>query len=112
MPPDDVCKVLPPTSSKPLALPLEPRGPRQRRREMRIVRFGICLILALVGVSLQAQSTEQPITVSGKLDRAMAIGGESTGWTLELDSPTTVDGKQVSSIQVRYHKAAKLEKLQ
>jgi heat shock protein HslJ len=79
---------------------------------MRIVRFGICLILALVGVSLQAQSTEQPITVSGKLDRAMAIGGESTGWTLELDSPTTVDGKQVSSIQVRYHKAAKLEKLQ
>jgi heat shock protein HslJ len=79
---------------------------------MRIARLGISLILALLSMSLQAQSPEQPITLNGKLGRAMAIGGESTGWTLELDTPTTVDGKQVSSIQVRYHKIAKLEKLQ
>jgi heat shock protein HslJ len=79
---------------------------------MRIARFGISLILALVSVSLQAQSAEQPITLMGKLVRAMAIGGESTGWNLELDSAATVDGKQVASIQVRYRKTRKLERLQ
>jgi heat shock protein HslJ len=79
---------------------------------MRIARLSISLILALVSVSLQAQSPEPPITLVGKLVRAMAIGGESTGWTLELDSATTIDGKQVTSIQVRYRKAGRLEKLQ
>ncbi len=79
---------------------------------MRIARLSISLILALVSITLQAQSPEQPITLVGKLVRAMAIGGESTGWTLELDSATTIDGKQVTSIQVRYRKAGKLEKLQ
>jgi len=75
-------------------------------------RLSISLILALVSVSLQSQSPEQPITLVGKLVRAMAIGGESTGWTLELDSATTIGGKQVTSIQVRYRKTGKLEKLQ
>jgi heat shock protein HslJ len=79
---------------------------------MRIARLSISLILALVSVSLQAQSPQQPITLVGKLVRAMAIGAESTGWTLELDSATTIAGKQVTSIQVRYHKTGKLEKLQ
>jgi heat shock protein HslJ len=79
---------------------------------MRINRFVVGLILALVSFSLQAQSPELSITLAGKLVRAMAIGGESTGWTLELESPTTIDGKQVSSIQVRYRKTGKLEKLQ
>jgi heat shock protein HslJ len=79
---------------------------------MRIARFSISLILALVSVILQAQSPQPPITVVGKLTRAMAIGGESTGWTLELDSATTIDGTQVTSIQVRYGKTGRLEKLQ
>ena len=79
---------------------------------MRIARLGISLILALVSASLQAQSPEPPVTVTGTLGRAMAIGAETTGWTVDLDSPTTVDGKQVSSIQIRYRKIAKLEKLQ
>ncbi len=42
----------------------------------------------------------------------MGIGGESTGWALELESATTIDGKQVTSIQVSYRKTGKLEKLQ
>jgi hypothetical protein len=42
----------------------------------------------------------------------MGIGGESTGWALELESATTIDGKQVTSIQVSYRKKGKLEKLQ
>lgn len=79
---------------------------------MRIARFSITLILALVSITLQAQSPEKPITLEGKLVRAMAIGGESTGWTLELDSATTIGGKQMTSIQLRYRKTGKLEKLQ
>jgi hypothetical protein len=31
----------------------------------------------------------------------MAIGGESTGWTIELDSEITVDGHKVKSIEVQ-----------
>jgi heat shock protein HslJ len=79
---------------------------------MRITRLSTSLILALVSVYLQAQPPEQKITVIGKLVRAMAIGGESTGWALELESATTIDGKQVTSIQVSYRKTGKLEKLQ
>ena len=79
---------------------------------MRIARLSITLILALVSITLQAQSPQPPITLVGKLTRVMAIGGESTGWTLELDSATTIDGKEVTSIQVRYGKTGRLEKLQ
>jgi heat shock protein HslJ len=79
---------------------------------MRIARLRSSLILALVTIYMQAQPPEQKIVVTGKLVRAMAIGGESTGWSLELESPTTIDGKQMNSIQVSYGKTAKLEKLE
>src|ERR1700687_1200237 len=79
---------------------------------MRIARLSAGLILALVSVHLQAQPPEQKITATGILVRAMAIGGESTGWILELEATTTIDGKQVNSIQVSYLKTAKLEKLE
>src|SRR5262249_29861949 len=75
-------------------------------------RLSTGLILAFVSVYLQAQQAEQKITVTGKLVRAMAIGGESTGWALELESTTTIDGKQVNSMQVSYPKTGKLEKLE
>jgi hypothetical protein len=48
----------------------------------------------------------------GKLVRAMAIGGESIGWILELDSAVTFDGKPVNSILVSYRKIKQLEKLE
>jgi|SRR5579864_1924598 len=78
---------------------------------MSTARLTAGLILAAVSVCFQAQPAEQKITLTGKLVRAMAIGGESTGWALELESATTIDGKQVNSIQVNYRKTAKLEKL-
>ena len=40
------------------------------------------------------------------------VGGESTGWTLELESATLIDGKHVTSIPGSYPKTAKLEKLE
>ena len=79
---------------------------------MRIARLGIGLILVLVAICLQAQLPEQEITLIGKLVRAVAIGGESTGWVLDLEAPTNIGGKQVSSIQVSYRKASKLAKLE
>jgi tRNA(Ile2) C34 agmatinyltransferase TiaS len=54
----------------------------------------------------------QKIAVAGKLVRATAIGGESTGWILELESTHTIDGKQVNSIQVSHPKIEQLEKLE
>jgi len=41
----------------------------------------------------------------------MAIGGESTGWIIQLDAETTIEGKPVSSIEVAYRKVSSLEKL-
>lgn len=79
---------------------------------MRIVQLSTGLVLALVSSCLQVQPAEQQITVTGKLVHVMAIGGESTGWGLELESATTVAGKQVNSIQVSYRKTGKLQKLE
>ena len=79
---------------------------------MRMARLIICLILALVCVYLPAQPSEQKIAATGKLVRAMAIGGESTGWILELESAVTIDGKPWNSILVSYRETGKLEKLE
>jgi hypothetical protein len=50
--------------------------------------------------------------VTGKLNRVMAIGGESTGWAIQLDHEITVEGKQVSSLEIDYPKTKRLEKLE
>jgi hypothetical protein len=65
----------------------------------------------LACVDLSAQPREQEITVTGKLVRVMSIGAESTGWAIDFESPTDIDGKPVHSIQVSYRKTGKLEKL-
>jgi hypothetical protein len=78
---------------------------------MRTVRLAVMLMLALSSLYLQAESKEQKLTVTGKLSRAMAIGAETTGWTIDLDSETTIAGKAVHSIEVAYPKADRLEKL-
>ncbi len=79
---------------------------------MRMARLITSLILALVCAYLPAQPSEQKIAATGKLVRAMAIGGESTGWILELESAVTIDGKPWNSILVSYRKTGKLEKLE
>lgn len=81
---------------------------------MRNARIGTGLILAIFCVMfcicLYAEPA-QKITVTGKLSRVMAMGGESTGWAMQLDSEATIDGKPVSSIEVDYPNTGKLEKL-
>ena len=76
-------------------------------RTLRIA-FGV----ALLSVCLQAQTDVQKVTVMGKLTRMMAIGGESTGWAIEVDPGVTIDGKELHSVEVSYKKTVKLEKLE
>jgi heat shock protein HslJ len=76
---------------------------------MLVARLSTALILVLFCVCSHAQ--EQKIAITGKLGRTMAIGGESTGWSIQLESETTIDGRQVSAIEVDYPKTGKLEKL-
>jgi hypothetical protein len=79
---------------------------------MRMERLITGFILALVCVYLPAQPSEQEIAATGKLVRAMVIGGGSIGWILELESAVTFDGKPVHSILVNYRKPQELEKLE
>ena len=88
---------------------------------MRMARIGMGLILVLFCVCLQAATQEQKatpeqkpgkgMTVTGKLERVMAIGGETTGWAIQLESEMTIDGKPVNSIEIDYHGPKKLETL-
>ena len=78
---------------------------------MRIARASMGLILTLGCVCLHAdENNPQKITMVGTLHRAMAIGAESTGWTVQVDSGTIIDGKPISSIEVSdTHKPKQLE---
>jgi hypothetical protein len=64
------------------------------------MEIGEHLVLDISSIK-EAEATAQPapaqpvslqkIAVTGKLVRAMAIGGESTGWILEIESTTAGD---------------------
>jgi hypothetical protein len=80
---------------------------------MRTARVGIVLFLVTFCVWSQPAAQEQKkTTVIGRLARVAAIGGESTGWVIELDSEIAIDGKQANSVEIDYHETRKLEKLE
>jgi formylmethanofuran:tetrahydromethanopterin formyltransferase len=79
---------------------------------MRIARIAAAAMLVLFCVCVQAAPQQQTkMTVTGTLSRAMAIGGESTGWSIQVDPEITVDGKPLHSIEISYKDTQKLEKL-
>jgi heat shock protein HslJ len=78
---------------------------------MRTRRFVVGLILGFVCVCAQAQTTERAVTVTGRLTRAMGIGGESTGWMIQFEAETVIDGKPVHVVEVAYRNAKRLEGL-
>ena len=43
---------------------------------------------------------EVHITVTGKLIRIMAIGGETTGWAVDLDEPRQIGGARLTRITI------------
>ncbi len=69
----------------------------------------LIIALLLFAVSTPAQSDK--LTVTGKLTRVMAIGAETSGWAIELDPGLTVNGNQITSIEIQYSNAQKLEAL-
>jgi heat shock protein HslJ len=75
------------------------------------MRIGIGVTLALFYLCVVA-TPQETITVAGKLTRAMAIGGESTGWSVQLDSETSIDGKPAHSVEVEAPEIKKLETLE
>jgi len=83
-----------------------------RRSETRIARLGVGVTLALSCICFPATAQEPKITVTGKLIRALAIGGESTGWVIQLESEISIDGKPVNSIEVDSHEIKEFKKLE
>jgi hypothetical protein len=67
---------------------------------------------AAAGGAGTGQKAPEEITVTGKLSRVMAIGGESTGWSIHLDHPKTIQEKEVDALEIDYPKTKKLEKLE
>lgn len=69
-------------------------------------------LAALIALILiPAHAAPKKLTVTGKLTRVMAIGGETSGWAIELNSTITLDGKELHSIEVQSLDALKLESL-
>jgi hypothetical protein len=79
--------------------------------QSQLLTAGVLAVFCLVLLRPAAQAQEQ-ITVTGKLSRVMAIGGESTGWSIHLDHPKTIEGKEMDSLEIDYPKTTKLEKLE
>jgi heat shock protein HslJ len=95
-----------------LAFPLCFAGGLGQRCEQPFVKFGACLLLVFSCLCLQSQQPGQKTTVIGELSRLMAVGGESTGWAIVLESRATIDGKEVDSLQISYGDTGKLEQLE
>ncbi len=78
---------------------------------MRIARIAavVALVLVCAGVQAAPQTQAKKMTVTGTLARAMAIGGESTGWSIQVEPEITVDGKPAHSIEISYKDAQKLD---
>jgi hypothetical protein len=81
---------------------------------MRLARISTCLAFLFL---CAAPNPSQPdksdkLTVMGKLTRVMAIGAETSGWAIDLNPVLTVNGKQVSSLEVKSSNPKKLEALE
>jgi len=77
---------------------------------MRPARLVLFLILLCVCVPLQAKPKH--LTVLGKLTQATASSGGGSGWCLQLNPVITVDGRQLSFLEIQTDHPQKLESLQ
>jgi len=75
----------------------------ERKAFMRTVQFLICVFAVAFFASTALPQEVQPVkklSIIGKLTRVMAIGGESTGWSLELKRSIALEGKKMRSIEI------------
>ena len=66
---------------------------------MKSVVLALAMLFLLCSFSYAAGNGEE-VTVTGKLTQVFAIGGETTGWALELDSPLKIEGKELKLIEI------------
>jgi hypothetical protein len=59
----------------------------------------ICFLMVPHGYS-QEKNGKGMITATGKVIKIVAIGGETTGWALDLDSPLQVKGKYLYRVEI------------
>ena len=67
------------------------------------MRAAVCVLLLIIlfpNLSAQTAKQRNVITVAGMLVRVAGIGGETTGWAIELDSEIEARGERVKSIEV------------
>ena len=69
---------------------------------LRKLAWPACMLLLLCPSVAPQNTPEKPIQVlaRGTLLRAAAIGGETTGWILQLDLPVHVKDKELNDIEV------------
>jgi hypothetical protein len=67
---------------------------------MRLWTIGVIFFLMVSCGYSQKEGGQETVTITGKLVRILAIGGETTGWAVKLDSPLEVEGKKLSQIEV------------
>ncbi|HTZ32683.1 MAG TPA: hypothetical protein VMH31_09510 [Methylomirabilota bacterium] len=79
---------------------------------MPLARRSALLFLILFGALVPLLAKPKTLSVTGRLTRTMAIGAETSGWSIELISPILLDGKEIHAIEVRYSDSKKLESLQ
>lgn len=66
---------------------------------MKSIVLALAMLFLLCGFSYATENGEE-VTVTGKLTQVFAIGGETTGWALELDSPLKIEGKELKLIEI------------
>ena len=72
---------------------------------MRVLRVSSCTLVLLLCVSAATFAQKKPlqpgeVILTGKLTQVMGIGGETTGWQLELNSDVALEGQTMRSIEV------------
>ena len=78
---------------------------------MRMKCAGVLVFLLCACVVFAQAAEKNQLRVTGKLTRVMAIGGESTGWAVELDPEVEIQGTKHNSLEISYSKTQKLENL-
>jgi len=78
---------------------------------MHLARASAFTLFFLLSLLLPLHAKPKKLTVTGKLTRVMAIGGETSGWSIELTPTITLDGKELHSLEVHSSGTQKLESL-
>jgi len=68
----------------------------------RSARYFLLFALCAAPLTSAQKKPQQPaeMILTGKLTHVMGVGGETTGWALELKSDLTIEGQTFRSIEV------------